>query len=176
MQKKLKSDFEALTKAELATALGVSVQTVTAWLQRGLPTVSRPGTSDRSYRFRLADVVAWRVAQEAARHDAGAETDLEEAKRRKAVAEAELAEMQAAQQAGRLLAREAVDAAVVGAFARVRARLLAIPQQVAPLVVGTATVAEASAPITAAIRGALLELAETDVDALATPGADDATG
>lgn len=172
MQKKLKSDFEAMTKAELATALGVSVQTVTAWLQRGLPTVSRPGTSGRAYSFRLSDVVAWRVAQEAARHDTGAETDLEEAKRRKAVAEAELAEMQAAQQAGRLLAREDVDAAVIGAFARVRARLLAIPQSVAPLVVG-ADLPEASEAIRRAIYGSLQELSETDVDALDT-GAGDA--
>ncbi len=95
------------------------------------------------------------------------ETDMDEAKRRKAVAEAKLAEMAADREAGRLLAREDVDAAVLGAFARVRARLLSVPHKTAPIVQGQDT-AEAAETIRVAIWGALAELSETSVADLMT--------
>ena len=169
-----KTDFQRLSKIDLAAALGVSTQTLDQWLGRGMPFASKPGTGARAYAFDLSEVLRWRIDYERARADAAStETDLEEAKRRKAVADARLAEMQADREAGRLLAREDVDAAVIAAFSRVRARLLAIPQSTAPLVVGVETVAEASEKIRRAIYGALAELAETDVDALVTGAGDD---
>lgn len=99
----------------------------------------------------------------------GDETDMDEAKRRKAVAEAKIAEMAADREAGKLLAREDVDAAVVGAFARVRARLLAVPHKVAPIVGGQNT-AEAAETVRSAIWGALQELSDTSVTDMTTRG------
>ncbi len=93
------------------------------------------------------------------------ETDMDEAKRRKAVAEARLAEMAADREAGRLLVREDVDAAVIGSFARVRSRLLAVPHKVAPLVQGQ-DIAEAAETVRGSIWGALAELSETSVSEL----------
>ena len=80
-------------------------------------------------------------------------------------AQADLAEANLAQRQGELLARGDVDAAVVGAFARVRARLLAIPSKAAPLVAGQTT-AEAGETIRQAIHEALRELSETSVSDL----------
>lgn len=99
--------------------------------------------------------------------ETGEVTDMDEAKRRKAVAEAKIAEMQADREAGKLLAREDVDAAVVGAFARVRSRLLSVPHKVAPIVQGQNT-AEAAETVRMAIWGALQELSETSVSDLTT--------
>lgn len=158
-----KTDFKTLSKIDLAAALGVSTQTLDQWLGRGMPYVSRPGAGSRAYRFDLSEVLRWRIDYERAQAEAGTdETDLDEAKRRRAVAEARIAEMQADREAGRLLPREDVDAAMVGAFARVRSRLLAIPSKAGPLVQGQST-AEAAETIRAAIYEALRELSDTSV-------------
>ncbi len=87
---------------------------------------------------------------------------IEEARRRKMSAEARLAEMNVEKTAGRLLDRTDVDAAVMGAFARVRARLLAVPHKCAPLVVGLGA-PEASEVIRQAVYEALNELSGTTV-------------
>ena len=165
-----KTDFTTLSKIDLAAALGVSTQTLDQWLGRGMPYVSKPGTGSRSYRFDLSAVVRWRLDYERAQADASTEeTDLEEAKRRRAVADAKLAELTLGREEGRLLLREDVDAAVVGAFARVRARMLAIPTKVAPIVHGRST-AEAAEEIRRAIYEALAELSATNAGDL-TKGA-----
>lgn len=162
-----KTDFKTLSKIDLAAALGVSTQTLDQWLGRGMPYVSKPGAGSRSYSFDLSEVLRWRLDYERAKMDAETdETDLDEAKRRRAVAEARIAEMQADREAGQLLLREDVDAAVVGAFARVRARLLAIPGKVAPIVQGQPT-PEAAETIRKAVYEALRELSETSVSELA---------
>lgn len=88
-------------------------------------------------------------------------------------AQANLAEATLSQRQGELLARDDVDAAVIGAFARVRARLLAIPSKVAPMIGGQSS-PEASETIRRAIYEALRELSETSVSDLtkADQGAD----
>lgn len=109
---------------------------------------------------------AWRLVNVAPMlTDAGALDDgqtIEDARRRKMAAEARLAEMNVEKTAGRLLDRTDVDAAVTGAFARVRARLLAVPHKCAPLVVGLGA-PEASEVIRQAVYEALNELSSTSI-------------
>ena len=59
--------------------------------------------------------------------------------------------------------RDEVTAAVQAAFARVRARLLALPTQAAPQVVRLRGLAEVKALLTALVHAALQELAATAV-------------
>ncbi|OAN73273.1 hypothetical protein A8B83_00490 [Rhodobacteraceae bacterium EhC02] len=112
---------------------------------------------------------AWHLADVAPLLTDGSGLDdgqsIEEARRRKMAAEARLAEMAAEKAAGRLLERTVVDAAVVGAFARVRAKLLAVPHKCAPLVVGL-NAGEASEVIRRAVYEALNELSSTKVSDL----------
>jgi phage terminase Nu1 subunit (DNA packaging protein) len=164
-----KTDFKTLSKTDLAAALDVSTQTLDQWLNRGMPFVSKPGTGSRSYEFDLSAVLRWRLDYERAQADAATDgTDIEEAKRRRAVAEARLAEMAADREEGQLLARADVDAAVTGAFARVRARLLAVPSKVAAEAAAESEPVRVQALVQAAVYEALAELAGTDVDALMT--------
>jgi terminase small subunit / prophage DNA-packing protein len=93
----------------------------------------------------------------------GSDRDLTSERARKAKEEADRLEMQNAQTRGDLLARDDVNAAVVGAFARVRARMIGVPSKVAPIVVSMDTPAEAEAAIRGAVYEALKELAETSV-------------
>jgi phage terminase Nu1 subunit (DNA packaging protein) len=165
-----KHDFESLTKAATAAAFGVSVQALDGWLARGMPCVSKPGTGARAYRFSLPAVLRWRIDYERAQLEAATdETDLEEAKRRRAVAEAKLAEMEVATREGDLLRRDDVDMAVATSFAYCRAKLLALPTKLAPLAHGLEIpeIAEVARKI---VYEALTELSETRVEDLTRDG------
>jgi phage terminase Nu1 subunit (DNA packaging protein) len=160
------------TKAEIARLFGVSVQAIDGWLARGLPYMSRPDRPGASYRFDPRAVVAWRVEYlTAAATAARGDVDLEEAKRRKVAAEAELAELDLAERRRDLIPADDVEAWAASAFARVRARLLSVPAKCAPLASTAATTAQAEAAIRDAVCEALAELSETSVADLCGPGA-----
>lgn len=88
-----------------------------------------------------------------------------EALRRKESALAWRRTLEARQVAGELVARADMDAAVMAAFARVRARLLAIPSSAAPLLVG-ADMPRIRSTLEDAIHDALRELSETQIEDL----------
>jgi len=110
----------------------------------------------------------------AALHDggsrnAGDEPTLEDENRRLARERAGKAEMDNAVRRGELVEKANVDAAVIGAFTRVRARLLALPSKAAPIVTQTDEPAEAEAVLRQHVTDALRELSETDVSTLGDP-------
>ena len=78
-------------------------------------------------------------------------------------ARADLAEMEAEQKRGSLLAAEDVETAWIAVLARLRTRLLALPDRLAPLVHAETSPAGVRDVIRGAIREALEELAESDV-------------
>lgn len=85
-------------------------------------------------------------------------------------AKADLAEMEASGRRGELLPAEAVEAAWTAVLARLRARLLVLPDRLAPLCFEETTIAGVRDEIRTAIREALEELAATPVVAADTPG------
>lgn len=92
-------------------------------------------------------------------------------KARLASARADEAEMKNAQMREELLPRAGVTAAVQSAFARVRARLLALPSKAAPSLVTMKAVVPVQEKLTELVHEALAELAVTIVDA--EPAGDD---
>jgi len=62
--------------------------------------------------------------------------DISEAKRRKAVADASLAEIELKHKAGELVLEEEMRAAISADYGRLRSHLIAMPSKMAPLVVG----------------------------------------
>lgn len=127
---------ETINKQRLSELQGVSLPTITKWIADGCP-VEVAGSNGKGYEFDNAKVTAWRL--ERARHggQSGGEAESEaSAKRRKMTAEADLAEMKAAEAAAVLVRADAVVEAVQKDLARVKARLMAIPNRIAPMVVG----------------------------------------
>lgn len=104
--------------------------------------------------------------------NADGELDLNEERARKAKEEADRLEMQNALLRGELLQREDVNTAVVGAFARVRARMIGVPSKVAPLVAAVENPAEVEGTIRKAIYEALKELSDTSVADLSRDNGD----
>lgn len=82
---------------------------------------------------------------------------------RKDDAIAEKYEIEIAQKRGELLLRSEVLAGLSAVFGRVRAKLLAIPSKLAPMLHGLSTVAEVQEKLSDAINEALEELAGTVV-------------
>jgi terminase small subunit / prophage DNA-packing protein len=150
------------TQADVADHLFMSRQNASDLFARGiLPDRGRGGADLDECRRAYIEHIR---AQAAGRLGTGdGELDLTEERARKAKEEADRLEMQNAQMRGELLARTDVDAAVVGAFARVRARMIGVPSKVAPIVVTMDSPAEAEAAIRKAVYEALKELADTTV-------------
>jgi len=89
-------------------------------------------------------------------------------------ARADLAEMEAAHRGGDLIAAPDVTAAWTDIMALVRARLLALPDKIAPVVHETTSIAEARNVIHQAVHDTLAEIATTEVEI--TPRADGDAG
>lgn len=138
-----------VNKAQLAQAMSVSENTVSAWLRAGLPYVEA-GTNGRSYQFRLAVAYAWvtrrRAEEEASRAAgdraaaqlqlallggeaaAGSAEGLSVADQRKLL-ELELVRSQAARARGELIARADVVEGLEAVFAALRDALDALPDR-----------------------------------------------
>jgi terminase small subunit / prophage DNA-packing protein len=150
------------TQAEFGEHVGVSQPTVSELCQRGIIPRDDKGKLDLD-EARLAYCAHLRSVASGRSGNIEVDLDITEQRARKAKEEADKLEMQNAQLRGELLAREDVDAAVVSAFARVRARLIGVPSKVAPLVVVMDNPAEIEGSIRKAIYEALKELADTSV-------------
>ncbi len=102
------------------------------------------------------------LRDQAARAQAGA-PDYAAERARFIRARADLAEMEAEEKRGAVIAAEDVEAAWIAVLALLRTRLLALPDRLAPQVQGAATPAAVRDVLRSAVREALEELAETDV-------------
>ena len=95
-------------------------------------------------------------------------------------ARADLAEMEAAQRRGELLPAPEVTAAWTRIVVLMRARLLALPDKIAPLVHEATTIPEARNTLKDAVHEVLAEIATAEIevtfDAAGSPGAADGGG
>jgi len=87
-------------------------------------------------------------------------------------AKADLAEMEASQMRGELLPAPDVKRAWTDIVALMRARLLVLPDKIAPVVYETTSIAQAKDVIKKAVFEVLTEIATTDVEIAARPDGD----
>lgn len=134
----------------LADFLAVSLPTITNWIDEGLPFTIQ-GSKGKEWEFESAEVLTWWAANKARQKDGrttsgrqdkndpfadptGEITEtLEEAQLRKESALADKHQLAAAREAEILVPIDEVKAIVVEENARVRARLLSIPNAVRPI-------------------------------------------
>lgn len=122
-----------LTQTELARVFGVTTKTVQRWVERGLP---REGIG-RKATYPLEACIVWvREKDREEAIDAARPRTLEEARIRKATADAELAEYELGLRRKELMTLAQYRAAVSGAFSRVRAQLVTLENRLAPDVIG----------------------------------------
>jgi phage terminase Nu1 subunit (DNA packaging protein) len=126
---------------ELADIIGVSRPTITSWIDDGLP-YAVAGSKGKPWQFDTADALPWWAENKHRRrsrplpgHDPfadpgeGPET-IEEAERRKMVANADKAELELAKAAGLVVEIAEVAQVTSEMHARIRTRLLGIGNQI----------------------------------------------
>ena len=149
---------ELWTMSGLATELGHDQRTIGAAL------ATTPPDGDKEYRGKSHKAWFMRTAIAAiSARNGGEGIDLKAEQARKAKEEADKLEMQNALMRGELLPAQEVNAAVQSSFARVRARLLALPNKVAPVVLGLDGLPDIQEKLMVSVREALEELSETQV-------------
>jgi hypothetical protein len=149
------ADVEEYTVGEAAEALGMSSASVSQWVNRAPPDVWRKAGSKRVLLW-----PAFPVWYRAELQKNSAPADLDEARRRKLAAEAELAELQLERERGALLTVADFRRELGDALDLVRSRVTAMTARLAPQVVGLSSVAEAQAAIDPLVREILRELSE----------------
>ncbi|MFM2092861.1 MAG: Enterobacter phage Arya [Planctomycetota bacterium] len=152
-----------VNRADLATFLGVSPPTVDAWIRRGMPFRKR-GDKGRAWEFDTAEVVDWLREEEARRHiGEQAETmTLDQAKQRREVANAQLAELELAERLRTVIKVDDVAATVREEYQVVRQLLLSIPGRLAQELAAEADAAAVERALRDAIAEALEELSADD--------------
>lgn len=127
-----------VNRKNLANVFGVTLPTIDAWRERGMPFVTE-GRLGREWEFETRACIDWWIEQQARRTRASGSTDpefesIEEAERRKRIAQADRAEVYVAKEAGILVPIDEVAAVVAEEHSRVRSRLLSIPNELRPAV------------------------------------------
>ena len=153
-----------VNRTELAEILGVNLSTIDAKIRRGLPYVQKATGRGKGWIFDTAQVFEWERAR-AVESVIGESAAIgkEEADKRKAIAQAALAEYEVAERRRELISIDAAAAIVRREYSAVRARLLSMPAKLGPELVLTTDAHEARAVLEAELREVLGELSGGDL-------------
>lgn len=150
--------------ADLAQAFRVSTNTIQSWVRQGCP-VHKRGGHGRPYEFDIADVIEWRRQRELdAITEDGENVSLEEARKRRDLAHARIAELDYAERRRDLVEIDEVHRQVSEDYARMRARLRSIGKKLAPIVLRLKKPAEIEKRIAREVDEALSELSSYEDD------------
>jgi terminase small subunit / prophage DNA-packing protein len=158
-----KARGKVVNRADLASVLGVSPPTVDAYLRRGMPFRKR-GDKGKAWEFDTADVVDWLRDEEARRHmgEQAATMTLDDAKKRREVANAQLAELELAEKLRTVIKVDDVAATVREEYQVVRQLMLSIPGRLAQELAAEADASVVERMLKDAIAEALEELTADD--------------
>ena len=152
----VKNPLNALKQNDIAALFGVTDRTIRNWNDEGLP--GNGEGRGRVYDWPL--VLAWRDARISGFRGSG--SDLSD-KERKLRAEADLAEMEAAKEAGQLLDANEVQQAWEAFLSRLKVNLDGLPDRAAPLIEDGMNLAEKIAAIRRELNSVRRDLvAETE--------------
>lgn len=153
----MKSQGQIVNLLGLASIWGLHRNTVSAWVKRGCPYVTR---ADRNqgieWEFDSAEVAQWRLEQ--AVQDAIGDTQKatkDELIRRKLAAETVIAELEAARARGQVGDLQEFERQMTEAAVEIRTRMQQMVSRVAPMVLGSKKVSEIKAILAEEIDQAL---------------------
>ncbi len=143
-----------VNKRKLAEVFGVAEETITNWMKAGMPVLTqRRGSGGNEYE--TADCIRWQFLRETGGDDA---LDLNQERARLAKAQADRAELDAAELKGEMVRYEELSPHWVARGAAMRARLLTMSTKIAPRVRVAISDAEAATLIDVEILEALAEI------------------
>lgn len=154
-----------VNRSQLAEVMGVTMATITAWVQRGMPVVERGGQG-KQWAFDTADCIRWKVEQavgEVLDPDGtgvpkAAGSAFEIARARKMQADAEAAEIKLEELRRRVVAVDEAVRIANDVFGAVRAKLLGLPTKLATKLAAATSRDDAKTILTDGVNDALEEL------------------
>lgn len=153
-----------MAKTELAEALDVTTRSIETFQTE--PDFPQPRREGRSNRYPAAACIAWfleyRIGQRIGESDDGETLDLQQEKARLAKVQRERQALLLARERGELVAVEAVADGVGSEYDRVRARVLALPAKLAPIIAIESDIDVCRYLIEREVHAALLELSSPD--------------
>jgi phage terminase Nu1 subunit (DNA packaging protein) len=156
-----------VNRTELANFLEVAETTIDRWVAReGCPIENRPGQG-KAATYSSGDVVRWWIEREVKKAEARAESgsdDLDALRARKLELDAELRALQLAKEKGEVCNLAELERALSTIVIHCRTQLLALPQRLAPLLVGETDETRLKQVIQAEVRQALTELSNDNVE------------
>ena len=153
-----------VNRTEIARVLGVTPPTVTDWVAKGMPVVQQ-GARGVPWVFGVAECVRWMVDYQIAQAtESSKDVGLEEAERRRTIADARLKEIKLSQELRKVVKVEDVARVWEGRIVASRETFLAIAARLAPELVGEDDHQAIEARIEEEIEGALRELAQWEPD------------
>ena len=148
-----------VTKKELSEALGVSLRQIENLVAQGMPRIKK----GRRYEYPYA-AITWYYHRKIATLEGQRPPALDEAKARKELAQAELAEFSLQQARGNVVPRRLFLDELSAALYRLRAGLLNIPSRFTPMMVGLRTYNETKLRLEQVTQELMLELTRTAED------------
>ena len=138
------------SKQQVAEIFGAAPSTIESWVRKGCPRISK-GAPGRQAQYDTVEVYRWLIG--------GQELDLNQERAKLAVEQRKRIEMQNEEASGRLIDTAEVHKAWTKYVAACRAKLLAMPTKLAPVMLGVTSPTEAKDLIKKAVYEALDELA-----------------
>lgn len=154
-----------VNRTDIARILGVSMPTVSDWVSRGMPVVTR-GARGVPWVFDVPACVRWRLDWELAQQTSRSTKDLtlEEAERRQVIADATLKEIKVAEALREVVRVEEVSRLWEGRIIASREAFLGVAARLAPILVGEQDQQRIEQTIDDEIARALHELASWEPD------------
>jgi phage terminase Nu1 subunit (DNA packaging protein) len=159
--------LNAVTKTELADALGYSLPTITNYVKQGMKAI---GTGrGASARYDIAECHKWIVENAIKRTQKQSVNEptrstIEDAKLRREEANAQLAEIEVAQALGQLVSRDDATRELKAWMAPLQKKLIAIPSSWATFMVGHQSTVSAIAALKDRVNKLLDDLSTTEPD------------
>lgn len=153
-------------KRELSMVFNISERTLTEHLKAGLPFVKAPEKRGQSYRFDTAAVHRWLLEREIAKRLPAGSESLDPQRERAALDRARRLEVEQRleERSGQLIPADAVEASWVKLVHAFRAKMLAMPHRLAPLLARETDVGAIHGILEGQIHAALEELSEEPIE------------
>lgn len=149
-----------INQIELSEIIGITVQQIIKLSKDGV--FSRDNEKLYSLPGAVSEYVAYKVKSELRKKQGGDDVDINEANRRKAIAQATLLEMEVAEKEGKLISIEEIRKENEYILTSFRNKTLGVPSRISPALLGLETIAEIKSILDDAMYELLTELSQIE--------------
>jgi phage terminase Nu1 subunit (DNA packaging protein) len=158
-----KGKGKQVNRTEASAIFGVAMNTIDSWVRQGCPVLKRGTGRGNPTIFNTADVAQWLREKSVQEATGDRVADEDELKRRRLVADTELAELNLAKAKADVIPIDQAERMVSRAFAEVRAGMRNVPGRVVSQLIGETDERRFKSVLLEEIDQALTALAEADL-------------